>query len=244
MRPPSGVNVEAGPGSASDSRVGLYACAVSVPSGFEPSSPSGDRPSVDTEPPFTPTSWGGALQIMLGLGAVLWVVQIINAGNNYGLDRFGLRPRTTDGLIGIFTSPFLHASYGQLVGNTAPFVLIGWAILLSGVRPFVIVSVIVIVVGGLATWLIAPSGLIVGASGLIMGWVGYLLARAFFSRRLVWIAAAVLVFFFFGGLFGGLLPSLDQNVSWQGHLFGFLAGILAGWMLHPRRSKQPKQARA
>jgi membrane associated rhomboid family serine protease len=191
----------------------------------------------DTEPPFTPTSWGGALQVMLGLAAVLWIVQIVNAGDGYGLDRFGLRPRTTDGLVGVLASPFLHASYGHLLANTGPFVLIGWAILLSGVRPFLIVSAIVIVVGGLVTWLIAPSGTIVGASGLIMGWLGYLIARAIFSRRIVWIAGAVLVFFFFGGLFGGLLPSLDQHVSWQGHLFGFLSGVLAGWVLHPRRRK-------
>jgi membrane associated rhomboid family serine protease len=188
-----------------------------------------------TEPPFDPSSWSGALIVMAVLAAGLWALQIVNSGVDYRLDRFGIRPRSIDGLWGVLVSPFLHNSYGHLLANTGPFVLLGWAILLSGVRVFAVVTVIVVVVGGLLTWLIAPSGLIVGASGLIMGWLGYLIARAVFTRRILWIVVALLVFFFFGTLLGGLLPSLDQGVSWQSHLFGFLAGILVGWLLHPRR---------
>lgn len=190
-----------------------------------------------TEPPFDPTTWSGALITMAVLAAALWVIQIVNAAMDYRLDTHGLRPRDISGLQGIAFSPFLHSSYGHLLANTGPFILIGWAILLSGVRPFLWVSGIIIVVGGLATWVVAPAGLIVGASGLVMGWLGYLLGRAYFSRRIIWIIVAVAAVFFFTGLLGGLLPSVHSDVSWQGHLAGFAAGILAAWMLHPRRNR-------
>lgn len=200
------------------------------------------RAAERTEARFDPTSWRGALIVMVALGALLWVIEIINAAANYRLDRYGLRPRQLDGLEGIVTSPFLHASFGHLLANTAPFVLIGWVVLLAGVRAFVVTSALIIVVGGLLTWLIAPSGLVVGASGLVMGWLGYLLARAYFSRRITWIIVAIAVVFFFGGLLGGLLPSVNSDVSWQGHVAGFASGIVAGWVLHPRRRKSKARA--
>jgi membrane associated rhomboid family serine protease len=178
---------------------------------------------------------------MTALGAVLWIVEIVNAADSYRLDRFGLRPRDIDGLVGIVTMPFLHASFAHLLGNTAPFIFIGWAVLLSGVRPFVVSSGIVILVGGLVTWLIAPSvgphGGVVGASALIMGWLGYLLGRAYFSRRILWIIVAVAVVFFFGTLLGGLFPSVGADVSWQAHVAGFAAGVLAAWLMHPRHDQ-------
>lgn len=173
---------------------------------------------------------------------VLWAVQIANVVDNYGLNRFGLRPREARGLWGILTAPFLHTSAWQLLSTTGPFVLIGWVVLLSGLRTWLIVTAVVALVGGLATWLVAPSGLVLGSSGLVFGWMGYLLARAYFSRRIVWILAAVLVVFFFSGLFSGLLPSLNSNGSWQAHVCSFCAGALVGWLLHPRGARAEKRA--
>jgi membrane associated rhomboid family serine protease len=203
----------------------------------ETGSASGDR----NEPPFNPTSWSGALIVMAVFAGVLWAVAIANAVDAHGLDRFGLRPRQVSGLWGILIGPFLHHSAWQLLSSTGPFVLIGWVILLSGVRTWLIVTGLVLVVGGVATWLVAPSGLIIGCSTLIFGWMGYLLARAYFSRRIVWIIAAALVAFFFSGLFAGLLPSINSNSSWQAHLCSFGAGILTGWLLHPRRARPAKR---
>jgi membrane associated rhomboid family serine protease len=183
---------------------------------------------------FEVTSWSGALIAMTALCGVLWIIEIVNQAGDFDLQQYGLRPRDLDGLVGVVTAPFLHAGYGHLLANTAPFILIGWFVLVSGVRQFLLASAIIIVVGDLATWLIAPSGIVVGASGLILGWLGYLLGRAYFSRRIVWIIAAVGVVFFFGTLLGGLLPSVNSEISWQGHLAGFLAGVLAAWILHQR----------
>ncbi|MEP7019974.1 MAG: rhomboid family intramembrane serine protease [Pseudonocardiales bacterium] len=203
--------------------------------------PGKDKPA-STEPPFEPSSWGGALIIMLSVVAVLWIIQIVNASNNYTLDhRLALRPRRLDGLWGVLTEPFLHASWGHLLSNSVPLIAIGWVILLSGLRTWLLVSGLVVVVGGLATWLVAPSGFIVGASGLVFGWLGYLIARAYFSRKLGWILIAAIVLLFFGTLLQGLLPSFDSNVSWQGHVCGFVAGVAAGAVLHPRRTAPPKR---
>jgi membrane associated rhomboid family serine protease len=190
---------------------------------------------VDRERPFEAESWTGALILMAGFAAVLWVVQILNAIDDYRFDRFGLKPREFDGLWGVVTAPFLHSSYGHLLSNTVPVVLIGWVVLLAGLDIWATVSALVVVGGGLLTWLVGPGDtVIVGASGLVFGWLGYLLARAYFSRRLKWIVVAVLVLIFFGTLLFGLLPSINSDVSWQAHVCGFVAGVGTGALLHPR----------
>jgi membrane associated rhomboid family serine protease len=194
--------------------------------------PDARKPGRGTEPPFDPTSWTGALIVMSAVGAAVWIVQIVNAGQHYRLNRFGLQPREIRGLWGVLTAPFLHESYGHMVSDTAPLIAIGWLLLLSGVRTWFTVTVIVAVVGGFATWVVAPHGLLVGSGGVVFGWLGYLIARAIFSRKLRWIAAAAVVLFFFGTLLSNLLPS--EHVSWQSHLCGFAAGVAAGAALHPR----------
>jgi membrane associated rhomboid family serine protease len=194
---------------------------------------------------FDPQSWSGALIAMAGVATLLWIVQLVNAADDYRLDRFGVRPREVGGLWGMVTMPFLHASFGHMLSNTIPLVLIGWVLLLSGVRTWVTVTALVVVGGGLLTWLFGPGHtLIVGASALIFGWLGYLLARAYFSRRLKWIIVAVLVLVFFGTLLFGLFPSLNSNVAWQAHVCGFVAGVGAGALLHPRggETRLPKRA--
>src|SRR5215470_5051960 len=157
-----------------------YALSVTT-RGPEPPMPR-PRPAAEqqgtTEPPSESRSWGGALAFMGFCAGVLWAVEIANVIDGYGLNRFGLRPRELAGLWGIPLAPFLHASAWQLLSSTGPFVLIGWVVLLSGIRTWLTVTALVAFVGGFATWLLAPSGLIIGSSGLIFGWMGYLLARA------------------------------------------------------------------
>lgn len=191
---------------------------------------------------FDPTGWNGALVVMLGVGALLWVVQLANTLTDYALNRHaGLYPREVRGLWGVVTEPFLHTGYGQLFANTAPFVLIGWVLLRSGVRTFLGVTALIVVLAGALTWLVAPSGLTTGASVLVFGWLGYLIARAWFSRKITWIITALTVLFFFGALLGSLLPSFDGNATWEAHAAGFVAGVAVGWALHPRAKKAPKR---
>ncbi|WP_375484098.1 rhomboid family intramembrane serine protease [uncultured Jatrophihabitans sp.] len=172
---------------------------------------------------------------MLGLAAVLWIVQIVNAHDGYDLNRFGLRPRTTGGLWGVLAMPFLHVSWGHLLSNTAPFVLIGWVVLLGGVRLWALVTLTIVLVGGLLTWLVGPGNtVIVGASALVFGWIGYLVARAYVSRRIRWIVSTALVLIFFGTLLYGLVPVAHSHVSWQAHVCGFVTGAAVGAALHTR----------
>lgn len=192
------------------------------------------RDGTRTEPPLDPTSWSGALIVMVGVAAVLWIVQAINSAHR--LTQFGLQPRDAVGLRGVVTEPFLHSDWHHMFSNTVPLILVGWVLLLAGVRTWLIVTALVVVVGGLLTWLVAPSDqIIVGASGMVFGWLGYLLARAVFSREVKWIAVAVAVLFFFGTLLFGLFPTLHSNISWQAHGCGFAAGIATAALLHQRR---------
>lgn len=192
------------------------------------------RDGARTEPPLDPTSWSGALIIMLGVAAVLWIVQGINSAHR--LTQYGLRPRDAVGLRGVVTEPFLHSGWHHLFSNTVPLIAIGWVLLLAGVRTWLIVTAFVVLVGGLLTWLVAPGDqIIVGASGMVFGWLGYLLARAVFSREFKWIAVAVVVLFFFGTLLFGLFPTWRSDISWQAHGCGFVAGIGAAALLHRRR---------
>jgi membrane associated rhomboid family serine protease len=180
---------------------------------------------------------------MLGVAAIAWIVQIVNATDHYSLTRFALRPRHVDGLWGVVTAPFLHDSYSHTFSDTVLLVAIGWVLLLSGVRSFLIVTATVALLGGILAWslsLVPHYGRILGSNILVFGWLGYLLARAYFSRRIRWILVAVGVLFFFGALLGELLPSYDATTPWQARWCGFAAGALAGAALHPRRrSRRP-----
>ena len=180
-------------------------------------------------------TWSGAFFIMFAVLAVLWGIEIVNIVVNYRLDDYGLKPRQLGGLEGVVTMPFLHGSVGHLLANSGPFLIIGWMALVGEVRNFLLSTLIIVIGGGLLTWVLGPSGTVVGASGLVFGWLGYLLARAFFARKILWIAGAAFLIFFFSGLLDGLLPSVDSGVAWQAHVCGFAAGIAAGWYLHPRK---------
>jgi membrane associated rhomboid family serine protease len=173
---------------------------------------------------------------MVTLGVLLVLIEVVNAADDQRLDRFGLQPRVPSGLVGIVTMPFLHASFGHLMANIFPFLIVGWVVLVGGLRDFAITTLVIMVGGGLATWIVGPDATIVGASALIFGWLGYLVARAVFSRRFMWILVAAGMLLFFGGLFTGLLPSASHDyIAWQAHLCGFIAGGAAGWWLHPRK---------
>jgi membrane associated rhomboid family serine protease len=171
--------------------------------------------------------------------ALMWGVQLINSLDSYKLDQDGLYPHNVDRLWGIVTTSFLHASWSHLIGNTIPFVFMGVLIALSGARRFAAVTLIVIVLGGLGTWLISPTGVpVVGASGVVFGYATFLLTRGFFNHSVTEVLAGVVV----GAVFGSaLLASLvpHGNVSWQGHLCGGIAGVIAARLLSRDRSEAP-----
>jgi membrane associated rhomboid family serine protease len=112
------------------------------------------------------------------------------------------------------------------MGNTLPFLVLGWLIMLRNTHDFLRVTLVVGLASGLGTWLFGSPGSHIGASGVIFGYLGYLLLRGFFERRLGSISLSVLVGTLYGSMIWGILP-LQQGISWEGHLFGFLGGVLA-----------------
>ena len=170
---------------------------------------------------------------MFGL---LWVVVAVDAGLDHRLLRFGIKPRQLDGLPGVLVAPLLHADAGQLAANAIPLLIFGWIMLISGLRYLALVTAVCWLVSGMVAWLAAPSGsVIVGASGVIFGWLGYVLARAWFGRRLIWIGIGIAVLCVFSGMLAGLLPHSSNHSFWASQLAGFATGILLGWLLHGRR---------
>ena len=191
---------------------------------------------VDKRSPSDERRAGFAL--VAGLLAVMWVSEIVDTALGGDLDQYGIQPRDTDGLVGILTSPFLHGGFGHLMSNTVPFVAMGLAIALAGVLRVVSVTAIVMAVGGLGTWLVAPEHTNhIGASGVVFGYATYLLVRGFFNRSALELFMGLIVGAIWGtALLGGLLPR--EGISWQGHLFGAVGGIVAAWILATRRPRK------
>ncbi len=161
----------------------------------------------------------------------MWAVEAVNALDSYRLDNDGIHPRDVDRLWGIFTAPFLHAGFWHILGNTLPLLFLGAIIALRGAGRLAIVTLIVIVVGGLGTWLIAPGNSVtVGASGLVFGYATYLISRGIFDRSPLELLTGVVVGVLWGGvLLASLIP--HAGISWQGHVCGGIAGVLAAWLL-------------
>ena len=165
---------------------------------------------------------------------LMWVLEAVDVALDHRLDRYGIEPREADGLDGVVAAPFLHVGFGHLIANTIPFVAMGMVIALEGPLRLAGVTAITALVSGVGTWLIAPANTIhLGASGVVFGFATYLIARGWFNRRALEIAIGVAVAVLWGGtLVAGLEP--QQGISWQGHLFGAIGGVVAARVLAAR----------
>ncbi len=166
---------------------------------------------------------------MLLVAAGLYVIEAVDMVSGRALERnYGIEPLQVDGLDGVLFAPLLHGDWAHLVANTVPFLVLGFLAMAGGIRQFVVVTATIWVLGGLGVWLTGGygSGYHIGASGLIFGWLVFLLTRGFFARSGLQILLAVGLFFVWGGILFGVLPG-QPGISWQAHLFGALAGLLA-----------------
>jgi membrane associated rhomboid family serine protease len=186
------------------------------------------------------------VKLMAGLLGLLWLVLVIDLlVFRGGLFAYGIMPRTLRGLIGIPLAPLLHLGPFHLLANSGPFFVLGLMMLRHGRRVFWLANLAIILVGGLATWCIAPAHSIhAGASALIFGWFGFVVTAAWAAPRLTTVAAALLAIAWYGlGFLFGLSP-LHYGVSWQGHLTGLLAGGLAAYALSRPTLKLAKRQRS
>jgi membrane associated rhomboid family serine protease len=191
---------------------------------------------------------GGAT--ILTFVSLLYLIELIDELTRHSLDANGIRPLEADGLWGIVFAPALHASWQHLIANTIPLLVLGFLMTLAGLSRFVWATAIVWILGGFGTWLIGDLGSScgptdhIGASGLIFGWLAFLLVFGIFVRRLANIVIGLVVLFAYGGVLLGAMPVLGRcgGVSWQGHLCGAIAGVVAAyWLSAPERNARAKR---
>jgi membrane associated rhomboid family serine protease len=166
--------------------------------------------------------------------AAVWVGFAAQVLTGNAIATFGIHPRTQQGLWGILAAPFLHANVEHLLANTVPLVVLGWLVMLRDRRHFVPVTLLSALGAGLCAWTLgAPGSVHIGASGVVFGYLGFLMLAGWYARSLGAIVLSVLVTALWGSVVLGVLPG-QPGISWQAHLGGFLGGVMAARWLAPR----------
>lgn len=172
---------------------------------------------------------GYNLKTLAVIIAIPWIVFFITRLDKRFLI-FGIIPRTIIGLPGIIFAPLLHADFNHLFFNSIPLLVLSNFLLINGVNYFIVVTVIITVLSGIGIWCFGKSGLHIGASALITGYWGLLVSNIYQTGTLTTIILGLLSLYYFAGIFLGIFPS-EKGVSWEGHLFGLLAGIATPFIL-------------
>jgi membrane associated rhomboid family serine protease len=177
--------------------------------------------------------------VLFGMLGLMWAIEIAGLLPFVYPWQHGIHPRTIEGLWGLITAPFLHVNLAHLIANSVPFVVLGGIVLLGGRAIFWGVTLFVMLFGGLGVWCLAQGGTNhIGASGLIFGYLGFLLARGIVERSVVWFLVSLAILISYGGLLWSVLPMhVGGGVSWQSHLSGFLAGLAAARLMVGSRKK-------
>lgn len=202
--------------------------------------------------PDKKSAWRTGGATVVGFVALLYLIEAVDQFGGHRLDRNGIRPLETDGLWGVLFAPLLHANWGHLLANTGPALVLGFLVTLAGQSRFLLATAIVWVFGGLGTWLIGNVGSScgptdhIGASGLIFGWLAFLVVFGLFTRRIWQILVGLVVLVLYGGIMWGAVPVLNVcgGVSWQGHLCGAIAGVVAAYLLSGPERKARERRRA
>ncbi|MBB5233695.1 rhomboid family intramembrane serine protease [Deinococcus budaensis] len=198
-------------------------------------------------PPHTPRRrlpvGQATLLTALLLGGV-WAQELVDQFAFGGaLDQYGIVPRDPGRLENVLTAPFLHGGFGHLLANSAPLAVLAWMSAVRGAGRFLVTTALIVLVGGGLVWLLGRGGsLHLGASLLVFGYLAYLIGVGWWERTPGAILAAALALFLYGGALWGLLPT-QPGISWEAHLFGFLAGLLAAALGHRRRPARASQVK-
>lgn len=181
-----------------------------------------------------------AAAVIVAFTALLYLIELVNLTAFHGsLSHDGIHPRSLAGLPEIIWAPLLHVSWAHLIGNTVPVLVFGYLAMAAGIGPWIAVTSVIWVVSGLGVWAIAPAATsTVGASGVAFGWLTFLLVRGIFNKSFGQIVIALVLLFYWGSVLWGLLPG-REDISWQGHVFGALAGIVCAWLVS--RANRPSK---
>lgn len=170
------------------------------------------------------------LPFMAYLLFIVWGINICDWLMRSPLRIFGIYPRSLWGLIGIFTSPFIHANFTHLFFNTIPFFVLGMFILALGKSLFIGVTVVLAIMQGLLVWLFGRKYLHIGASGVISGYFGFILGLAYLYPTIISLILAFVALYYFGSIIAGILPT-SELISWEAHLFGLISGLVLVFVL-------------
>lgn len=177
--------------------------------------------------------YGRAARLRMNLlsGFVLLIItlEIVNAYFDHRLNTWGINPTASKPFPGVFLAPFLHASFSHVIVNAGPFLVLGWLVSLRGAGKFIAISLFIMLLGGMGVWLFGREAYHIGSSGLVFGYFGFLLALGLFERQKKSLFISFVVFALYGGIFIGVIPT-EARVSWETHLFGLVAGIVAAWI--------------
>lgn len=179
-------------------------------------------------------SLGARIATLAAVIGVLWAVSGLNLFAVDGrLLAYGITPRTGEGLRGIALAPLLHGGVNHLITNTIGLLVFGGLVVLRSRSHFWMVTFIGVIASGFGTWFFGRPGVHVGASGVVFAYFGYLLFTGLFERRIGSLILSIAVFVIWGPTIYGILP-VRQTISWEGHLFGFIGGMLMAWVLAGR----------
>ncbi|MES2935789.1 MAG: rhomboid family intramembrane serine protease [Pseudomonadota bacterium] len=176
-------------------------------------------------------------KILAACVTMMWLTECVDFLLGGALNQLGIVPRQLIGLRGMVFAPFLHLDFAHLLANTPPFICLGWFVMLRRTSDFYTVTAMVMLIGGLGTWLIAaPNTVHIGASGVVFGYLGFLISRGYFERSVLSILLSLAIGFVYGGLIWGVLPG-QSGISWQGHLCGFIGGVMMARLLGKRTGR-------
>jgi membrane associated rhomboid family serine protease len=213
-------------------------------------------PATPSPKPKKRPAWMTGGVTIVSFVVLLYIIEIFDSLSGHHLDDNGIRPLETDGLPGIIFAPLLHANWAHLIANTGPALVLGFLMTLAGMSRFIFATAIIWILGGVGTWLIGNIGAPtyagahvetnhIGASGLIFGWLTFLLVFGFFTRKIWEIVVGLIVLVVYGSVLLGVLPG-TFGVSWQGHLCGAIAGVIAAYLLSSpeRKARELRRSKA
>ena len=165
-----------------------------------------------------------SLFISISLTVILWLIKLFEWEYNLDFSSWGIAPLKLKGLRGIIFSPLIHSSFGHLAANTIPLFVLTFSLFFFYRKPSFIIFISIYLLSGFFVWLTGREAFHIGASGVIYGLAAFLFLSGILSHNIRLLTISLIVAFLYGYMFWGIFP-LKQEISWESHLWGGVAGF-------------------